>query len=62
MINTINKIYFDKFKSAIFDKFKAQTAIQELEEIKIYNIKPKEGTVDVIILKEKYVSNLFYYY
>jgi hypothetical protein len=31
-------------------------ARSELEEIKIYNIKPKEGSVEVIVLKEKFVN------
>jgi hypothetical protein len=58
LISKINKIFFDQLKSNIFYKYKEEIRRKELEEIKIYNIKPKEGAVEVIVLREKYVFKL----
>jgi hypothetical protein len=55
LCNSIVKVFFGRFKQNLFIKYKEQITKKELEEIKIYNIKPKEGTFEVVVLKEKYV-------
>lgn len=61
LCNKITKIFFDRLKITMFLKYKQSMAKKELEEIKIYNIKPKES-VEVIILKEKYVYFFIFYF
>lgn len=54
--NSIVRVFFARFKQNLFIKYKNQITKKELEEIKIYNIKPKEGTFELVVLKEKYVG------
>ncbi len=58
-ISKITGVYFNQLKDNIFNKYKEDMRRKELEEIKIYNIKPKDGTFEVVTLKEKFVSFKF---
>jgi len=52
MISTLNRIIFNRVKKGLFLKYKEDVMVKELEEIKIYHIKPN-SKVEVLILKEK---------
>lgn len=54
LFNKIKWIYLLRVKDLIFDIYKQNILKNELEELKIYNIKPKESH-EVLVLKEKYV-------
>lgn len=53
--NKIKFIFLLRIKNKIFNQYKQSLLKNELEELKIYNIKPKES-YEVIVLKEKYVN------
>jgi hypothetical protein len=54
LYNLLMRIYFNRIKVYSFHKFKQQAMTRELEQIKVYNVRQKEG-VEVVILQEKYV-------
>jgi hypothetical protein len=55
LMNSITRIHFRRFKNEMFQLYKKSMKKKELEEIKIYSIKPKES-IETISLKEKYVK------
>lgn len=52
----IKKIFFHEFLTQIFQNYKKRISGQELEEIKIIQVNPKEGNYKISNLREKYVS------
>jgi hypothetical protein len=54
LIYTIRRIIFNQIKQGLFLKYKENIIVKELEEIKIYHIKPN-SKVEVLTLKEKLV-------
>ena len=57
--NKIKFIFLLRIKNKIFNQYKQSLLKNELEELKIYNIKPKES-YEVIVLKEKYVNLIIF--
>lgn len=55
LVNKIKWVYLLRVKDTIFNIYKQNTLKSELEELKIYNINPKESH-EVLVLKEKYVK------
>jgi hypothetical protein len=53
-INHLRRIVFNRIRKGLFLKYKENTMVKELEEIKIYHIKPN-AKVEVLTLKEKIV-------
>lgn len=58
MINKIIWVYLLRMKNKIFHIYRQSVLRNELEELKIYNIKHK-NSYQVLTLKEKYVIKLF---
>ena len=52
----IKKIFFHEFLNQIFQNYKKRISGEELEEIKIIQVNPKEGNYKISNLREKYVS------
>jgi len=55
LLSRIRKTFLENLKLCGFQKFKQDAASKELEQIKILNIKPGEGLINMIVLKEKFV-------
>lgn len=52
----LKRIFFHELINQIFQKYKKKISGEELEEIKIIRVTPKEGSVKIAKLKEKYIS------
>lgn len=57
-VYSIKRIIFARIKKGLFLKYKEETLVKELEEIKIYHIKPN-SKVEILTLKEKLVNIFF---
>ena len=55
LIYSLRRIIFARIKKGLFLKYKEDTMVKELEEIKIYHFKPN-CKVEVLTLKEKLVN------